>query len=178
MWNNAIEDAFDGPPIYFHPHDFRALWFDLQLIVIAFSIYLLMTFFFWLPELSLSAFSVSWMTGHMSRGRLQFLMARSWCINTPICFPPDGITLLLEPANAEIRDVGSIPGPGRSPGGGHGNPLQYSCWENPMDGGAWQATGHEVAKSGTRLSDGAHTAHGIYETICVKLLKTVKHYRI
>ena len=47
-----------------------------------------------------------------------------------------------------------------------------------MDGGAWQATGHEVAKSGTRLSDGVHTAHGIYETICVKLLKTVKHYRI
>ena len=47
-----------------------------------------------------------------------------------------------------------------------------------MDGGAWQATGQEVAKSGTRLSDGAHTAHGIYETICVKLLKTVKHYRI
>ena len=45
------------------------------------------------------------------------------------------------PANAEdLRDVGSIPGPGRFPGGGHSNPLQYSCLENPMDRGAWQAT--------------------------------------
>ena len=44
------------------------------------------------------------------------------------------------PANAgDIRDVGSIPGLGRSPGGGHGNPLQYSCLRNPMDRRAWQA---------------------------------------
>ena len=50
------------------------------------------------------------------------------------------------PANAEnVRDVGSIPGLGRSPGGGHGNTLQYSCLENPMDRGAWQ-DGHGVAK--------------------------------
>ena len=147
MWNNAIEDAFDGPPMYFHPHYSRALWFDLQLIVIASSIYLLMAFFSWLPELSLSAFSMSWMTGHMPRGRLQFLMDRSWCINTPVCFPLDGITLLFESANEEIRDVGSIPRPGRSPG----NPLQYSCWENLMDRGTWQATVYRVAKSWTRL---------------------------
>ena len=44
-------------------------------------------------------------------------------------------------------DLGSIPGLGRSPGGEHGNPLQYSCLENPMDRGAWQATVHEVTKS-------------------------------
>jgi len=44
-------------------------------------------------------------------------------------------------------DLGSIPGSGRSPGGGHGNPLQFSCLENPMDRGAWQATVHGVAKS-------------------------------
>ena len=45
------------------------------------------------------------------------------------------------PATAgDVRDVGSIPGLGRSPGGGHVNPLQYSCLENPMDRGAWQAT--------------------------------------
>ena len=50
-------------------------------------------------------------------------------------------------------DLGSIPGLGRSPGGGHGNPLQYSCLENPMDRGAWQATVHGVAKSWTRLRD-------------------------
>ena len=47
------------------------------------------------------------------------------------------------PAKAgDLRDAGSIPGSGRSPGGGHGNPLQYSCLENPMDRGAWQATVH------------------------------------
>ena len=48
-----------------------------------------------------------------------------------------------------IKDSGSIPGLGRSPGGGHGNPLQYSCLENPMDRGAWRATVHRVAKSDT-----------------------------
>ena len=56
------------------------------------------------------------------------------------------------PANAgDGRDVGLIPGSGRSPGGGNGNLLQYSCLENPMDRGAWQATVHRVAKSWTRL---------------------------
>ena len=51
-------------------------------------------------------------------------------------------------ANAEdIRDEGSIPGAGRYPGGGNGNPLQYSYLENPMDMGAWQAVVHEVTKS-------------------------------
>ena len=46
-------------------------------------------------------------------------------------------------------DPDSIPGLGRPPGGGHGNPLQYSCLENPMDRGAWQAIVHTVAKSQT-----------------------------
>ena len=54
------------------------------------------------------------------------------------------------PANArDVRDMGSIPGLGRSPGGGHSNPLQYSYLENPMDRGAWQATAHSVTKSQT-----------------------------
>ena len=54
------------------------------------------------------------------------------------------------PANAgDVRDTGSIPGLGRSPGGGHGNPPQYSCLENPMDRGAWQATVHRAAQSWT-----------------------------
>ena len=53
-------------------------------------------------------------------------------------------------ANTEdIRDVNLIPGSGRSPGGGHGNLLQYSCLENPMDRGAWQATAYRVAESDT-----------------------------
>ena len=54
------------------------------------------------------------------------------------------------PANAgDIRNAGSIPGLGRSPGGAHGNPLQYSCLENRIDRGAWWATVHGVAKSRT-----------------------------
>ena len=52
------------------------------------------------------------------------------------------------PANAgDVRDRGSIPGLERSPGGANGNPLQYSCLENPMDRGDWQTTVHRVAKS-------------------------------
>ena len=64
------------------------------------------------------------------------------------------------PGSSEVKvsacnegDLGSTPGLGRSPREGNGNPLQYSCLENPMDGGAWRATVHEVAKSQTRLSD-------------------------
>ena len=54
------------------------------------------------------------------------------------------------PANAgDIRDMGSVSGLERSPGGGHGNPLQYSCLGNHMDRGAWWATVHRVTKSGT-----------------------------
>ena len=49
----------------------------------------------------------------------------------------------------DLRDAGSIPRLGRSPGEGNGNPLQYSCLENPMDGGAWQAAVHGVTKSQT-----------------------------
>ena len=64
------------------------------------------------------------------------------------------------PANAgNTRDTGLIPGWGRSPGGGHGNPLQYSCLENPMDRGAWLATVHGVTKSQTRLKQlSTHTS--------------------
>ena len=64
------------------------------------------------------------------------------------------------PGGSEVKvsawnagDPGSIPGLGRSPGEGNGNPLQYSCLENSMDGGAWWATVHGVTKSQTRLSD-------------------------
>ena len=57
----------------------------------------------------------------------------------------------LPPAMRETG--GQIPGSGRSPGEGNGNPLQYSCLGNPMDRGAWLATVHGVAKSQTRLSN-------------------------
>ena len=54
------------------------------------------------------------------------------------------------PTNAgDVRDVGSVPGLGRSPGEGNGNPLQYSCLENPMDRGGWQAMVHGATKSQT-----------------------------
>ena len=49
----------------------------------------------------------------------------------------------------DMRDLGSVPGSKRSPGRGHGNPLQYSCLENPMDRGAWWAMVHRVAESNT-----------------------------
>ena len=60
---------------------------------------------------------------------------------------PDGSDGKESACNA--GDLGSIPGLGRSPGGGHGNPLHYSCLENPMDRGAWWAIVHGVTKSQT-----------------------------
>ena len=53
----------------------------------------------------------------------------------------------------DAGDTGSIPGSGRSPGGGNGNPPQYFCLENPRDRGAWWVTVHGISKSQTRLSD-------------------------
>ena len=70
---------------------------------------------------------------------------------------PGGSEVNASAHNAE--DLGSIPGSGRSPGEGNGNPLQYSCLENPMDGGAWWAAVHGVARSRTRLSDTTHSKH-------------------
>ena len=67
----------------------------------------------------------------------------------------DGSVVKNPPANA--GDSGSIPGSGRSLGGGHGTPFQYSCPENFMVIGAWQVTIHGVSVSQTRLSDRAHT---------------------
>ena len=63
---------------------------------------------------------------------------------------PGGSVVKNPPANAgDKRDTGLIPRSGRSPEGEHDNPLQYSCLENPMDRGAWQATVHGVAKNRT-----------------------------
>ena len=63
-----------------------------------------------------------------------------------------GAVIKTLPANAgDTEDMGSIPGSGRSPGGGDGNPLQYSCLKNPMDRGAWWATVQRVANSWTQV---------------------------
>ena len=59
----------------------------------------------------------------------------------------------LPASEGDIRDTGLIPGSGRSSGGGQGNPLQYSCLENPTDRAAWWATVHGVSKNRTRLSN-------------------------
>ena len=67
------------------------------------------------------------------------------------------------------RDVGLIPGSGRSPGAGNGNPLQYSCLENPMDREVWQATVRGVAKSQIRLS----TTYIYYTYICLYKYKLI-----
>ena len=71
-----------------------------------------------------------------------------------------GLLVKNLPVNAgDIRDAGSIPGWGRSLGGGHGNPLQYSCLGNPMDRGAWWVTIHGVANSWTQLKQLSTNTH-------------------
>ena len=70
------------------------------------------------------------------------------------------------PANVgDLRDKGSSPELGRSPGGGHGNPLQYSSLGNPMDRGAWQATVHAVANSWTRLKQFSMHTHTVLQNL-------------
>ena len=61
----------------------------------------------------------------------------------------------------DLRDAGFIPGSGRSPGGRHGNPLQYSCLENPMDRGSWQASFHGVTRSQTWLKQQSTHTHKV-----------------
>ena len=68
-------------------------------------------------------------------------------------FPGGSVIKNLPTYAGDAGDTGSIPGSGRLPGGGHGNPLQYSCLGNPMDQGAWRATVHGVTKNWTRLSN-------------------------
>ena len=80
--------------------------------------------------------------------------------HNPVVITASQVALVVKnlPAHAEdVRDVGLIPGSGRCPGEGNGNPLQYSSLENPMDRGAWQATVLAVTKSWTQLRDLMHT---------------------
>ena len=84
---------------------------------------------------------------------------------SPILQSEAHVALMVKnlPAMQDTRD--SIPGWGRSPGEGNGNPLQYSCWENPMDRGAWWATVHGVTKGWTQLSS-QHTLCAAYGGDC------------
>ena len=79
--------------------------------------------------------------------RQEYWSGLSW--PPPKDLPDSGIkaAAFMSPANAgDVRDASSIPGSGRIPGGGHDNPLQYSCLENSMDRGAWQAMVHSVVR--------------------------------
>ena len=91
--------------------------------------------------------------------QLSFSVSPSWAVVVS-CDPtaPSHTWMVLVVKNTrasagDTRDTGSILGSGRSPGEGHGNPLQYSCLENPMDRGAWWATVHGVIKSWMRLEE-------------------------
>ena len=100
-------------------------------------------------------------------GRLQFMRSQrvghdwaaelNWTENENIdTYGASQVVLVVKNQSAnvgDIREVGSVPGLGRSPGGGHSNPLQYSCLENPMGRGARWGTVHGVTKSRTWLSD-------------------------
>ena len=108
--------------------------------------------------------------------------AMNWGRSTHICYKCDGTVLSahtppfvhlymshLHPGGSDSKEsacnvgqLGSIPGSRRSLGEGNGNPLQYSCLENPMDRGAWRATVHGVTKSWTQLSDyHTHTFYSV-----------------
>ena len=80
--------------------------------------------------------------------------------------------LCSKESTCKAGDMSSIPGSGRSPGGGHGNPLQYSCLENPMDRGAWEA--HRVTKSQTQLKplSTAHRTEGMKNGEKKRFLRT------
>ena len=84
-----------------------------------------------------------------------YLLLRGPLRNLQMCFKAAAALVAQTVKNpaAMQKDLGSIPESGRSPGEGNGNPLQYSCLENPTGRGAWQATVHGVTKSQTRLSD-------------------------
>ena len=94
-----------------------------------------------------------------------FKFAQNICLSLPSWFFLNTYSTWLGfPGGSEVKasasnvgDLGSIPGLGRSPGGGNGNPLQYSCLENPMDRGAWRAAVHGATKSQTWLGDWART---------------------
>ena len=93
-----------------------------------------------------------------------------------MCGFPGGSEVKASACSAE--DLGLIPVSGRSPGEANGNLLQYSCLENPMDGGAWWATVHRIAKSQTRLSDFTFTftlrlCFAFHVLTCVTLIKSL-----
>ena len=130
------------------------------------------------PHSSTLAWKIPWTE---EPGRLQSRglsrVRHNWVTNTftpgsldsSLCYIQSGILHDGSDRKASVynvRDLGSIPGSGRSPGEGNGNPLQCSCLENPMDREAWGAIIHGVAKSQTWLSDWAGMYHTILYCYC------------
>ena len=112
----------------------------------------------WFPHLKSKESSVC--PGRLCRIKYRWLNCKrsykvAYYLSLLLGFP--GSSDSKEPA-CNVEDPGLIPGSGRPPGEGNGNPLQYSCLENPMDRGAWWATVHGVAKSWAQLSDNTHTS--------------------
>ena len=120
--------------------------------------FLMISPWMWFPLLSFSSLPLlsSWNTctyslKHTSR-QLFIILSQNFALLSMYKLDfPGGSEVKASACNT--GDLGSIPGSGRPPGEGNGNPLHYYCLENPMDGGAWWATVYGVAKSWTRLSD-------------------------
>ena len=123
-----------------------------------------------IPELQLPNFSPDF--SHLFHEHFHIIsISLHPIVDLPIGYGPSGFpggTSGKEPSCQfrRHRDMDSIPGWGRSPGGEHGNPLQYSCLENPMDRGAWQAMVHRVTKTQTRLSMLTHWELGASLQAC------------
>ena len=105
--------------------------------------------------------------GNVMEKRRQIWVLLKYCLG----FPGDSM-VKNPPANAGY--AGSIPGLGRSPGEGNGNPLQYSCLESIMDRGAWWATVHEVAKSRTRLSNTSQSVDQVRDGVGCEHLQSLR----
>ena len=99
-------------------------------------------------------------------------------INKTRDFPGGSVVKNLSASAEDARDMGSVPGLGRSPGGGSGNPVQYFCLENSMDRGAWQSKVPEVTKSWTQLSTHTHTNKMTVSDNAIQQLRTCgkSHY--
>ena len=89
------------------------------------------------------------MSDYLIEGGFSYLFLHLLYYNIVLGFPHSSVS---KESACNVGDLGSIPGSGRSPEVGNGNPLQYSCLENPMDRGAWRATVHEVPRVGHDLA--------------------------
>ena len=109
-------------------------------------------------KLANEVFFFNWASCHIQIYRTLSFKGGRWIASSQlaISFPGGSVAKNL-PAN--VRDAFSIPGSGRCPGRGTGNPLQYSCLENSMERGAWQATVHVITKSRTQLTEHTHRNH-------------------